>query len=273
VPGKVVRAITSPWMMLCALASASAGAAAPRPLAEPIEQAKLLDVQPLDGQVFHVQGVDLDETHIWVTSMDRRARRGFLHEFDRATGKLLRRVELTDGVRFHPGGMSISGNSIWIPVAELRPNSTTVVQEIDTSSLTVRRRIAVPDHLGCVAASNAQLVAGNWNSRLLYVFDLARGGPPQVTANPSAIRYQDMKIVDGQLVASGSRTRYAGGVEWLELASLKVVRSLHAGPTGRVYPFSRARPYTAEGMTLSGRDLYLLPEDGRSRLFHFRLEG
>ncbi len=30
-------------------------------------------------------------------------------------------------------------------------------------------------------------------------------------------------------------------------------------------------PYTGESMTLKGRDLFLVPEGGPSRLFHFRL--
>jgi hypothetical protein len=35
----------------------------------------------------------------------------------------------------------------------------------------------------------------------------------------------------------------------------------------------KGRVYTAEAMALEGNDLYLLPEDGPSRLFHFVLEG
>jgi len=30
-------------------------------------------------------------------------------------------------------------------------------------------------------------------------------------------------------------------------------------------------PYTAEGMAIQGQNLYLLPENGPSRLFHFLL--
>jgi hypothetical protein len=47
---------------------------------------------------------------------------------------------------------------------------------------------------------------------------------------------------------------------------MKLMRTERTGVT------DRARPYTGEGMALKGRDLFLVPEDGPSRLFHFRLK-
>src|ERR1700748_2803195 len=93
-------------------------AAAQELSAEAIEHAQLLGALNLKGELFHVQGVDLDSRHIWVTSVDRENHKGYLHEFDRATGAFLRRLELTDGERYHPGGISLHGRSIWVPVAE-----------------------------------------------------------------------------------------------------------------------------------------------------------
>ncbi len=92
------------------------------------------DILALDGEVFHVQGVDLDSRHIWVTSVDRAGHKGYLHEFDRHSGGLLRRLELTDGPRYHPGGMSLHDGSIWVAVAEMSPNSSATLMEIDTDS-------------------------------------------------------------------------------------------------------------------------------------------
>ena len=185
-------------------------AAAPPPNGGEIEHAQFIGALKLDGELFHVQGVELEAQHIWVTSVDRKNHKGYLHDFDRATGKFLRRLELTDGVRYHPGGISIYGRSIWVPVAEMKRDSSTVLEEIDADSLQVRRKIIVPDHLGCVAASGGFLIAGNWNSRLLYIFDLSNQGRVRVVPNPSLTRYQDMKFIDGQLVASGSVTRLSG---------------------------------------------------------------
>jgi len=226
----------------------------------------------LEGEMFHVQGLELDGRRIWVTSVDQKNRKGYIHEFDRRTGKLLRRLELTDGAKYHPGGISISGGSIWVPVAELKPKSSSVLVEIDADSLQVRRKIHVADHLGCVAASGRNLVAGNWDSQLLYIFDLADTARVRVVPNPSPTHYQDMKFVDGQLVGGGSLTLWSGAVDWIDWPSMKLKRTLRAGAIGPVRPLGRGGPYTGEGMAIEGRELYVVPEDGPSRLFHFRLD-
>lgn len=246
-------------------------AAVPDLLDGSFEQARPVDALTLKGELFHVQGLALEPARVWVTSMDRSSQRGFLHLFDRASGRLIRRIELTDGPRFHPGGISLSGRSLWVPVAELRPHSTTTLLEIDADSLTVRRRIAVADHLGCVAAAGTRLVAGNWDSQRLYLFDVARGARMRSVANPSATHFQDMKIVGGQLVAGGNLTWWDGTLDWIDLATMTVTRSLHAGAVGPLKPIGRGGPLTGEGMAIEGRDLFLIPEDGPSRVLHYRL--
>jgi hypothetical protein len=89
---------------------------------------------------------------------------------------------------------------------------------------------------------------------LLYIFDLDTNAPPRVVPNPSWTQYQDMKFVGRQLVAGGSRTLWSGTV-------------------GVIRPFGRGGAYTGEGLAMHGRDLYLLPEDGPSRVFHFTLDA
>lgn len=246
-------------------------AAAPESLDDGFEQAQLVGTLRLEGELFHVQGVEVRGQRIWVTSVDNAQHRGYLHEFDRA-GHFLRRIELTDGARYHPGGLSIAGGSIWVPVAEMRPNSSAVLVEIDARTLAVRRRIRVADHLGCVAASGDHLVAANWDSRQFHVIDLAGRVPMRTVPNPSPTRYQDMKFVNGHLVAGGYLTWVTGAVDWLDWPTMRVTRTLRAGAVGPVRPFGRGGPYTGEGMAVHGRDMYVLPEDGPSRLFHFRLD-
>jgi len=257
---------------LVLLLSCLSVAAAPDRFDGAIEHARLVGAVQLEGEMFHVQGLELDGRRIWVTSVDQKNRKGYIHEFDRRTGKLLRRLELTDGAKYHPGGISISGGSIWVPVAELKPKSSSVLVEIDADSLQVRRKIHVADHLGCVAASGRNLVAGNWDSQLLYIFDLADTARVRVVPNPSPTHYQDMKFVDGQLVGGGSLTLWSGAVDWIDWPSMKLKRTLRAGAIGPVRPLGRGGPYTGEGMAIEGRELYVVPEDGPSRLFHFRLD-
>jgi hypothetical protein len=255
------------------LLSSLSVAASPEQFGGAVERARLGDTLKLDGELFHVQGLEVAGRHIWVTSVDQANRKGYLHQFERATGRFLRRLEVTDGARYHPGGISISGGSIWVPVAEYRPDSSAVLIEIDTHSLAVRRRIAVADHLGCVAASGTTLVAGNWGSRLLYVIDLAAGEVVRAVPNPSATPYQDMKFVGRQLVAGGAQTLWSGTIEWIDWPSMKLVRRLRSGPVGLVRPLGRGGAYSSEGMAVAGHDLYLLPEDGPSRVFRFTLES
>jgi len=42
----------------------------------------------------HVQGIDTDGVHLWVTSVERATRKGFLQEFVVADGKLLRTLAM-----------------------------------------------------------------------------------------------------------------------------------------------------------------------------------
>lgn len=221
---------------------------------------------PLDGTLYHVQGVDLDQDHVWVTSVDTPNKKGYLHQFNRATGKLERQVEVTDGPRYHPGGFSLDGDSIWIPVAEYTPHSTAVLEELDKHTLALKRKIAMADHAGCVAVTPDSLIAGNWSSQQLYVFDRTGKQIRVIDRVDKSNQYQDIKFVDGMLVASGTFDRTSGAIDWFEWPSMKLVRHLRAGaiPNGR--------PYTAEAMALKGNDLYLVPEDGPSRLFHFVLD-
>ena len=259
---KIRSVLTACSLLLLSLTAATAQ----QEISEPIQNAQLVDTLPLEGEVFHVQGVDLDSRHIWITSVDLANHKGYLHEFDRHSGALLRRLELTDGPRYHPGGLSLHGGSIWVAVAEMSPNSSATLEEIDTNSFRIRRRIHVADHLGCVAVSGSTLIAGNWDSQLFRIFDLPSGKQVRIVPNPFATRYQDIKLMGGQLVASGVVTPLSGTIDWIDWPSMKLARTERTGVT------DRARAYTGEGMALKGRDLFLLPEDGPSRLFHFRLK-
>ncbi len=83
--------------------------------------------------------------------------------------------------------------------------------------------------------------------------------------NPTGTKYQDIKIVDTQLVASGLGGPDKGAIDWVDPTTLEVTRRIVTGAT------DRGVPYTNEGMTVRGGSLFLLPEDDRSRLFRYRL--
>lgn len=219
----------------------------------------------LDGKTFHVQGMDLDRDRLWVTSVDAADHKGYLHLFSLPSGKLIRSLEIQDGDRFHPGGISADLNSLWIPVAEYRRNSTSVVQRRDKQNLKLLFQFEVSDHIGCIAVAPGALIGGNWDGREFYVWD-HKGRLTRKLVNPTLAAYQDMKFIDGALVASGLLPGRAGAIDWLEFPSFRLLRRISAGPT------DRGVPYTNEAMTVRGGRLYLLPEDGPSRLFIFALK-
>ena len=221
-------------------------------------------VLALRGKTAHVQGIDTDGVHLWVTSVERASRKGFLQEFAVADGHLERSIELQDGSRFHPGGIAADADSIWVPVAEYRPKSTAVIQQRDKRTLALRFQFVVPDHIGCVAVTPEFLIGGNWDGRDFYVWN-HQGKLLRIIPSTSGNSYQDLKFRAGQLVASGLLAGGRGAVDWLDMLSMRVVKRLPLGNT------DRSQPLTREGMTVFEDHLWLLPEDGDSRLFVFEL--
>jgi len=218
----------------------------------------------LKGVVYHVQGIDLDDSRLWVTSVDAKSRKGYLHEFSIPGGELLRSVEVQDGARFHPGGIATDSVSIYVPVAEYRRSSTAVIQRRGKRTLALEAQFEVNDHIGCIAVSGDTLIGGNWDSLELYFWDRA-GVLKRKVPNPTGNGFQDIKVVEGVLVASGLLKDRTGAIDWLELPSLRTIRRITTGATDRGDPFTR------EGMTIRDGRLYLLPEDHPSRLFSFEL--
>ena len=107
----------------------------------------------LVGEMFHVQGVDVDADFIYVTSVDKQGHRGYLHKFTRA-GRLVASVDLTEGARFHPGGIALDGESLWVPLAEYKADSSTRILELDKTTLAPKSSFVVRDHIGAVTAGN-----------------------------------------------------------------------------------------------------------------------
>jgi hypothetical protein len=241
------------WILLCFLAAALG------------DQAPVQTIE-LKGTTHHVQGIDLDATRLWVTSVDQDAKKGYLHEFALPSGELRRTVEVGTGTRFHPGGMARDGDSLWLPVAEYRRESSAIIQQRNAKTLELEMQFEVADHIGCVAAGPDFVVGGNWDSRLFYVWD-KHGKLLRNLENSAGNAYQDLKFVDGKLVGGGLLPGKVGAVDWLEWPSLRLEKRVQAGKT------DRGVPYTNEGMAVRGDRLFLLPEDGPSRLFEFRVEG
>lgn len=219
-------------------------------------------VTELENRTHHVQGIAVDGSKLWVSSVGERE--GFLHQFEMATGKHLATQTVQEGKRFHVGGIDHAGGSLWVPAAEYRKESSSTVLQVDMRTLAVRNRFEVDDHIGCLAVMGDRLIGGNWDSRQFYTWDEACKLLEKRT-NPHAVAYQDLKFHGGMLVASGNLSRDEGAIDWLDPATLELRQRIRCGKTDRGVRF------TNEGMAVADGRLYLLPEDGPSRVFSFRL--
>jgi uncharacterized protein DUF6454 len=225
---------------------------------------RLSQTIPLVGETFHVQGIDVDGSRLWVTAVDRTAKRGWLFEYKLPEGRPVRSIEIQDGDRFHPGGMMADGDSLWIPVAEYKKESTAIIQRRNKQSLALEFQFKVDDHIGAVAVTPEGIVGANWDARSLYVWDRF-GKQIRKVPNPSEVAFQDMKFENGELIGSGLLPDKSGVIIWMDWPSLRVNRRIAVGRT------DRGIAYTQEGMAIRKQTLWLLPEDSKSRLFLFSL--
>lgn len=223
-----------------------------------------LSVTELENRTHHVQGIVVDGPSLWVSSVSKQQRAGYLHQFEVETGRHLATETIHDGDRFHPGGIDQDVDALWMPVAEYRKLSSSTVMRIDKKSRKVLKSFEVPDHIGCVAVSGDTLIGGNWDSREFYYWDLD-GNLIEKKTNPNRVAYQDLKLQDGMLLASGNISQEEGAIDWLDPKTLQLRERILSGKTDRGVRF------TNEGMAVVNGKLYLLPEDGPSRLFVFRL--
>jgi hypothetical protein len=221
----------------------------------------LLRTVTLGGVLDHPQGItpSADGGAWFVTSVLRQEQKGLLVSFRAADGAQVQRVEVQEGPRFHPGGLGRLGDTLWLPVAEYRRASTSVIQGRDARTLAVRASFPVADHIGAVAATSGALIGCNWDARRFYewTFD---GRQSQAVDHDGAARYQDLQWTADGLLAGGLLGDQ-GVIDLLEWPSLDLKERIVVGKT------DRGTVLTAEGMAISGRELLLMPEDDPSRVF------
>jgi hypothetical protein len=217
----------------------------------------------LTGDVGHVQGIAVEGNRAWISWVDQKSKSGTLAEFDLATGKMVKSAVLQKGEQYHPGGISLDGDFVLVPVAEYKANSSAVIQRRNKNTLALDSEFAVADHIGCVAVDAERIYGGNWDTRQIYTWD-RHGRAVSKLDNSAGNRTQDMQFIGGQLIAGGLRGS-GGAVDWLDPGDLHLIRRIRAGKS------DRGVVLTHEGMAMSGGKLYLLPEDGPSRVFVYEL--
>jgi hypothetical protein len=222
----------------------------------------LVRTVPLATTLDHPQGITASaDGAIWyVSSVLRKEQKGLLVAFRAADGSVVQRVEVQEGPRYHPGGFGRFGDVLWLPVAEYRRASTSVIQARDAGTLALQRSFAVADHIGAVAVTTAGTLIGcNWDARVFYEWSVD-GAETQKVEHLGAARYQDLHWT-GETLLAGGLLGEDGVIDTLEWPTLDLRERIVVGKT------DRGVVLTHEGLAVAGRQLLLMPEDDPSRVF------
>ena len=203
---------------------------------------------------------------------------GHLFVFDR-DGRLLHDLTTGKGACFHPGGIDSDGDFVWIPVAEYRPDSSTVIYRLNLTSLELDEAFRVDDHIGglVIDRSRNRIHGVSWGSKRFYTWDLegrlVEEGPDRSTY----IEYQDCKCGGpGLAVCSGlgsfpgpnGGTFTLGGLEVIALESGEALLQLPVPLYARDGSVMTRNPFYYELDGASVR-FYFVPEDERSVLYEW----
>jgi hypothetical protein len=203
------------------------------------------------GDVGHPQGLCRRDDGWLVTTVhvDRHVGEVLIVSGD---GDIVRRVDVTDGARFHPGGFHVAdvddGVGCWVAVAEYRPRSTTRVIRLD-DDLCVVASFLFDDHLGAVCPlADGTLFAVSWASRRWYRLDTDGRILDHRTTPTRWIDLQDIACRHGQhVVATGvgelaapSGRLQIGGLQQIDVDGMRIV---HDAPVAAWMPSGRAATY------------------------------
>jgi hypothetical protein len=260
---------------------------------------------PVSFRTFHPQGLVKVGEAFFLSSVEIKARTKRFDRpiggYDRDTGegtghlfkieesgRLLQSVTLGEGSLYHPGGIDFDGTHIWVPVAEYRPNSRSIVYRVDPLTMKASEVFRFADHIGAIVhdAGARALHGVSWGSRRFYRW--TTDGDGRVTnpgVQPAELRrlnlshyvdYQDCQYagLHAMLCSGISELRSDSGAAPIRLGGLDLIdlsdgRPRHQVPVALTTP--RGAPMTRNPMwaeaTASGLRVYFLPEDDESTLY------
>ena len=304
-------AVLTCFLLPCATPSAGQSKSPEIPLHEAFKRLNRstqwvqLSATTVGFDTYHPQGFAIADTFLFLSSvevieqtkryehkqggMDRSEGRGLGHLFKMdLEGNLVDQIKLSEGAIYHPGGIDFGGGYIWVPVAEYRPDSRSIIYRVDPYTMKTDKVFEYPDHIGGIVfnSSDHSLTGVSWGSRRYYVWPLNDAleaenldTPPQElqTPNPSHyIDYQDCQYIpSGYAICSGladfyhspTNSRFVlGGLDLIDLLSSHAVHQI---------PLSlwteHGIPLTQNPIALDIRKnsirMYAMPEDNKSRLF------
>jgi hypothetical protein len=250
------------------------------------------------GDVLYVSSVEIKKATTRYPQLqdgyDRDTGEGAGHLFKLdLKGNLLGELTLGEGSVYHPGGIDFDGKSIWVPVAEYRPNSKSIFYRVDPDTMKASEVFRYGDHVGgIVHDTEAKSLHGvSWGSRRFYRWTLDNDGrvtnagvkPEELrVTNPALyIDYQDCKYLGrGEALCSGLNNyrmkpdapRFPLG--GFEIVDLKGNRAIYQVPielwTDSGLPMTQ-NPFWVEP-TANGLRAYFMPEDEKSMLYIYEAE-
>ena len=157
-------------------------------------------------------------------------------------GNLLEDVVLGEGDMYHPGGLDVDRDgTIWLPVAEYRPDSQAIVYKVDPRTFEATKMFTVDDHVGGVVRDQVtgRIVGQSWGSRRFYEWTTDGRQKARWLNDSHFVDYQDCEYVAsrkalcsgiaGLPAQPGAGTPYElGGFALLDLKSRSI---LHEVPT------------------------------------------
>ena len=208
---------------------------------------------PVNCDVGHPQGITPWGEHWLVSTVRWERAAGALLVLD-ASGELVDSLDVTDGERFHPGGLDRSGDGCWAAVAEYRPGSTTTVMWID-EHLDATTAFRFPDHLGAICQlDDSTLFAVSWGSRTWYRLDVD-GRVLDAHENVSAVvDLQDLQSLPGRQVVGTGVGSIATPHGPLQLGAVLIIdpddlRLAFETPVAAWMPSGRVATYNATHLT------------------------
>jgi hypothetical protein len=218
---------------------------------------------------------------------------GHLFKIDMA-GNLIADLRLGEGTIYHPGGIDYDGRNIWVPVAEYRPNSRSIVYRVDPETMKPAEVFRFADHLGGIVhnTDDDTLHGVSWGSRRFYRWTLGKDGrvtnaqtPPETlrTLNASHyLDYQDCKYAGGRrmLCTGVTEMRQTADGPPFRLGGIDLVNLADGRPVHQVPVLL----WTASGMDMThnpvwidsnatGLRAYFMPEDDNSTLYIYEVEA
>ncbi|MEU5882507.1 DUF6454 family protein [Spirillospora sp. NPDC047279] len=191
--------------------------------------------------------------------------RGHLFELD-LSGRLLRQITLGEGTMYHPGGIDFDGRDLWVPVAEYRPNSRSIVYRVDPRSLRASEAFRFKDHVGGVVRDRrtGHVHGVSWGSRRLFEWT-ERGAPLRRGPNESHyIDYQDCAAAGpGKAVCTGLTEYPVATGGRFDLGGIAVV-DLRTGAVGHEVPVTALSP---NGHVVTRNPVHLEADGGTLRMW------